>query len=131
MEVIGVAAAMIGDVLHLHGMQEQDHTTVITLPREGSTRGLSHLKRKDTVVRGHIHDPLLVAFLLHHIMGQGVAVKLQSESAHHIMAVQGAVAEVQLGGSVLRLGVTAGALVGALVVLPTRHDPNCNVSPLY
>uniref|UniRef100_M1D541 Serine/arginine-rich protein n=1 Tax=Solanum tuberosum TaxID=4113 RepID=M1D541_SOLTU len=62
-------------------------------------------------------------------MGQGVAVKLQSESAHHIMAVQGAVAEVQLGGSVLRLGVTAGALVGALVVLPTRHDPNCNASP--
>lgn len=65
-------------------------------------------------------------------MDQGVEVKLQSESTHHTMAVQGAVAEVQLGGSVLQLGVTAGALVGAvagaLVVLPTHHDPNCYVS---
>lgn len=77
----GAAASMIGDVLpldipalHLHGMEGQDHMAVITLPREGTTRGLSHLKRKDTVVSGHIRDLLHVTSPLHHIMDQGVEV---------------------------------------------------------
>lgn len=51
-------------------------------------------------------------------MGQGVAAKLQLESVHPIMTVQGAAAEVQLG-----------VTVGALVVLPTRRDPKCDASP--
>lgn len=40
---------MIGDVLpldipalHLHGMEGQDHMAVITLPREGTTRGMQY-----------------------------------------------------------------------------------------
>lgn len=50
-----------------------------------------------------------------------------------MMTVQGAAAEVQLGGSVLQSGVIAGVLVGvvagALVALPTHPDPNHGVSP--
>lgn len=49
-----------------------------------------------------------------------------------MMTVQGAAAEVQLGGSVLRSGVIAGVLVGALagalVALPTHPDPNHGVN---
>lgn len=77
----GAAASMIGDVLpldipalHLHGMEDQVHTAAITLPREGTTRGLSHLKRKDTVVSAHIRDLQHVTSPLHHIMDRGVEV---------------------------------------------------------
>lgn len=62
-------------------------------------------------MRDHTRIPLQGTFL-HRIMAQGVAVKLQSESIHHMMMVEGAAAEVQLR-SVLRLGVTAGAPVAA------------------
>lgn len=88
-----------------------------------SFAGRFHLTRKDIVVRdhtlhelvgrGHIHNLLHVTFLLHHIMGRGVAANLPAERFHHIMTVRGAAAEVQIG-SVLQLGVTAGALVGAV-----------------
>lgn len=71
-------------------------------------------------MRDHTRVPLQGTFL-HRIMAQGVAVKLQSESIHHMMMVEGAAAEVQLR-SVLRLGVTAGVPVaaGAQVMSVTR-----------
>lgn len=74
--------------------------------------------------RDHIHNLLHVTILLHHIMGQGV--NLQSESDHHIMTVQGAVALVQME-IVLQLRVTAGALVGAAA--EALCDPKREVSP--
>lgn len=138
MEVVGVAATMIEEVLPLgtitllgiHDLHLPAAVITTLHLREGNTQGLFRLKRKDTVVRdhillvvvreGHTHNPLLGSSL-HHSMGQEATVKVQSGSILHLIMVQGVAAGVQLG-HVLQLGVTAGgralvkAIVGALML---------------
>lgn len=129
MEVVGVAATMIGEELPLGTMTllgiHDLHLPVAVITtlhlREGNTQGLFRLKRKDTVARdlillamvggGHTHNPLQGSSL-HHSMGQEAAVKVQTGSILHHIMVQRVAAGVQLG-HVLQLGVTAGG--GALV----------------